>query len=654
MRHTKPHIAILLASSLSLSALGVCQLAVPVFADASKVVCIGSDLTEEEKTLMRYYFGISDDNSVQTIYVTNQDEVDHLSGYIPREQIGTRTVSCAYINPTESGGIKVKTANLQYVTANMIASTLADLGIQNCEVVSACPFQVSGTGALTGIIMAYETATGQTIDTTKKEIATQEVVVTKDIAKDVGNIQAEYIIGQTKQEALEKGLTTPQEIKGIVTDIASKDNIQISDTQVNNIINLTQNIVNQNYGDTYITNVTEINNNIQQEIAISNDINIQVETEEETEKETKKQTEAKPQEPAQTEPSILSGVNDHVLGENVIVSDTTDPSAIVQSIEQSTEQTETPQTETVDFGWTEETNTQTEETERQTETIQTELQTEVKTESAEQQTESEPVTEQATERVTEPATEPVTESVTKQPAETATEAVTERMTEPTTEPATELTTEQGTEPATEPVSEQGAESTTEPATEAVTEPVIETQQLTELYGYNLTTMAPDDAGRFVQMEAYCSQKFPYAEGKEADADAASAMAQKAAETGTTPAQPISEIAKTILDTVYAAYVEALVTPTPDAAEQETEPQKTLEEQLQEVISQMVQADTLTEQDKEEVLKAFNEILHPQITEETGILPETAPETEQDSAGMEKQDLNIDTQMPLETEMPVAW
>lgn len=654
MRHTKPHIAILLASSLSLSALGVCQLAVPVFADASKVVCIGSDLTEEEKTLMRYYFGISDDNSVQTIYVTNQDEVDHLSGYIPREQIGTRTVSCAYINPTESGGIKVKTANLQYVTANMIASTLADLGIQNCEVVSACPFQVSGTGALTGIIMAYETATGQTIDTTKKEIATQEVVVTKDIAKDVGNIQAEYIIGQTKQEALEKGLTTPQEIKGIVTDIASKDNIQISDTQVNNITNLTQNIVNQNYGDTYITNVTEINNNIQQEIAISNDINIQVETEEETEKETEKQTEAKPQEPAQTEPSILSGVNDHVLGENVIVSDTTDPSAIVQSIEQSTEQTETPQTETVDFGWTEETNTQTEETERQTETNQTELQTEIKTESAEQQTESEPVTEQATEQVTESATEPVTEAVTKQPAETATEAVTERMTEPTTEPATELTTEQGTEPATEPVSEQGTESTTKPATEAVTEPVIEKQQLTELYGYNLTTMAPDDAGRFVQMEAYCSQKFPYTESKEADADAASAMAQKAAETGTTPAQPISEIAKTILDTVYAAYVEALATPTPETAEPETEPQKTLEEQLQEVTSQMVQADALTEQDKEEVLKAFDEILHPQIAEETGILSETEPETEQDSAGMEKQDLNIDTQMPLETEMPVAW
>ena len=38
---------------------------------------------------------------------------------------------------------------------------------------------MSGTGALTGIIMAYETATGETIDKAKKDIATQEVVVTR-------------------------------------------------------------------------------------------------------------------------------------------------------------------------------------------------------------------------------------------------------------------------------------------------------------------------------------------------------------------------------------------------------------------------------------------------------------------------------------------
>ena len=151
----------------------------------------------------------------------------------------------------------------------MIASTLADLGIKNCEVVSACPFQVSGTGALTGIIMAYETATGETIDKTKKDIATQEVVVTKDLAKDIGNVQAEYIINQAKAEAVQNNISDKQEIQNTVTNIVNNNNINVSNDQIENITNLTQNIVNENYGDTYINNITEINNNIKQEIAAS-------------------------------------------------------------------------------------------------------------------------------------------------------------------------------------------------------------------------------------------------------------------------------------------------------------------------------------------------------------------------------------------------
>ena len=88
--------------------------------------------------------------------------------YIPLEQIGTRTLSCAYVKPTQSGGIKVRTANLNYVTGNMIANALSTAGVTNCEAVAACPYEVSGTGALTGVIMAYESASGQKLDSTKK------------------------------------------------------------------------------------------------------------------------------------------------------------------------------------------------------------------------------------------------------------------------------------------------------------------------------------------------------------------------------------------------------------------------------------------------------------------------------------------------------
>ena len=307
-----------------------------VFADATKVVSIGNDLTDAQKKTMLKYFGIEGDQSVQRINVTNKDEISHLSSYIPLEQIGTRTVSCAYIKPTESGGIRVRTANLQYVTANMIASTLADLGIKNCEVVSACPFQVSGTGALTGIIMAYETATGETLDKAKKDIATQEVVVTKDLAKDIGNVQAEYVINQAKVDAINGDMKDKEQIQENVTNIVNNNNINISNDQIENITNLTQNIVNENYDNSYTENITEINNNIKQEIDASDDIDIDVDIED---------TNTDDNEELVPDDSITENLDDSLLGDNVIASSTDDASLIVDTAESSESTEESTESE---------------------------------------------------------------------------------------------------------------------------------------------------------------------------------------------------------------------------------------------------------------------------------------------------------------------
>lgn len=323
MRKNNKLLAFICAAATAASGL---TLSMPynVFADATKVVSIGNDLTDAQKKTMLKYFGIEGDQSVQRINVTNKDEISHLSSYIPLEQIGTRTVSCAYIKPTESGGIRVRTANLQYVTANMIASTLADLGIKNCEVVSACPFQVSGTGALTGIIMAYETATGETIDKAKKDIATQEVVVTKDLAKDIGNVQAEYVVNQAKVDAINGDMKDKQQIQENITNIVNNNNINISNDQIENITNLTQNIVNENYDNSYTENITEINNNIKQEIDASDDIDIDVDIED---------TNTDDDEELVPDDSITENLDDSLLGDNVIASSTDDASLIVDTAE---------------------------------------------------------------------------------------------------------------------------------------------------------------------------------------------------------------------------------------------------------------------------------------------------------------------------------
>ena len=219
---------------------------IPAMADASKVVTLGADLTDEQKNTMMKYFK-ADASQVQIITVNNQDERNYLGKYISSAQIGTRTLSCAYVKPTQSGGIKVRTANLNYVTCNMLANALSTAGVSNCEAVAACPYEVSGTGALTGVMMAYETASGKQLDSTKKDLATKEVVVTGDVAQQDGGDNATNIINQAKLQIIGDNVQNADEIYNIVNNIAIQNNVSLSSDELNTITALLQEIVQQNY-----------------------------------------------------------------------------------------------------------------------------------------------------------------------------------------------------------------------------------------------------------------------------------------------------------------------------------------------------------------------------------------------------------------------
>lgn len=219
---------------------------IPAMADGTKVVTLGADLTQDQKNTMMKYFK-ADSSQVQVITVTNQDERDLLGNYVPSEQIGTRTLSCAYVKPTQSGGIKVRTANLNYVTCNMIATALSTAGVNNCEVVAACPYEVSGTGALTGVMKAYESASGQALDSTKKDLAAKEVVVTGNVGQQVGQDNATNIINQAKMQIIGDNIQNADEIYNIVNNIAVQNGITLSQDELDTIVSLLQQIAQQNY-----------------------------------------------------------------------------------------------------------------------------------------------------------------------------------------------------------------------------------------------------------------------------------------------------------------------------------------------------------------------------------------------------------------------
>lgn len=321
-------------------------------ADSQIVVTIGADLNEEQKTAMFRYFGANELTS-NVIYVNNQQEREHLSGYVPIEQIGTRTISCAMVKPTTSGGIHVKTANLNWVTSNMIAATLSTSGVANCEVIAAAPFEVSGTGALTGVMIAYEVASGQTLDPVKKQIATEEMVTTGNIANQVGQAQATDIVNDIKIQIIEGKVVDEQAVKEIVEDVVEeKTNGDFTQEYLDELNHLAVEIANQRYeyqqmeetlqrveqnvsGNTQVQGGTTvvINNNNQDTTNISNNEEADKPAQTEKTTEAEKQTELPPD-------SILTQTDDNALGENVII-DATDKEAVPETepvTEKTTEQ----------------------------------------------------------------------------------------------------------------------------------------------------------------------------------------------------------------------------------------------------------------------------------------------------------------------------
>lgn len=187
-------------------------------ATSTLVLTLGADLSEEQKSYVRQFFGITN-QEINTITITNADERSQLEGLVPDERIGTHTLSCALLKIKTEGGIQVKTANMNYVTSNMIASTLSTSGVYNCEVLTAAPFEVSGTGALTGVMMAYEAAMKVALDPEKKALANEELVITGTIAETVGQAQATLVVNDIKINIARDQITGEAQVKEVVDNV---------------------------------------------------------------------------------------------------------------------------------------------------------------------------------------------------------------------------------------------------------------------------------------------------------------------------------------------------------------------------------------------------------------------------------------------------
>lgn len=205
------------------------------------VVTLGADLTEAQRTAILNEMNVGSD--VKTVEVTNQEEHQYLGKYMSKDTIGTKAISSAKIFLTDNGkGISVKTKNITHITEAMYANTAITAGIKDADIYVTAPFKVSGTAGLTGIIKAFEEATGKKIDEDKKQVANEELVRTQELAKEIkDNTKAVQFMNRLKEEVANENPKTKDEYRDIIINVSNEFNINLTNQTINELINFSQN-----------------------------------------------------------------------------------------------------------------------------------------------------------------------------------------------------------------------------------------------------------------------------------------------------------------------------------------------------------------------------------------------------------------------------
>lgn len=210
--------------------------------DFAPYIAFGADLKADEKATVMQLLGITEEelSGYTTVEITNEEEHQYLDEYIESSVIGTRALSSVRIVKQEEGhGIGVTTNNISYCTEGMYCNALITAGLTDAEVVVAGPFNISGTSALVGAIKAYATMTGEEITQETIDAATNELVVTGQVAETTGDSEkVEQLIAQVKQQVFGDGLTNLEDIRKAVTESAKTLELDLSEEDIDSIVDM--------------------------------------------------------------------------------------------------------------------------------------------------------------------------------------------------------------------------------------------------------------------------------------------------------------------------------------------------------------------------------------------------------------------------------
>ncbi|MDI6604905.1 MAG: DUF1002 domain-containing protein [Thermoanaerobacteraceae bacterium] len=228
------------------------SIAATAFADikpGDQFVTFGSDLTKGQRTQLMDEFGIRDTSNIHIVEVTNQEEYKYLGHILPESVIGTKAISSSLITFQEKGkGLNIKTNNITWVTDSMYKNALITAGITDASITVSAPYPVSGTAALTGIMKAFEVATGKPISDNVKKIANEEMVQTGQIGDKIGDKEKAVELMKRLKEQLSKQSSklSDEQLRNLIENTAKDLGITLTPDEINSLVSLLRKFQNAN------------------------------------------------------------------------------------------------------------------------------------------------------------------------------------------------------------------------------------------------------------------------------------------------------------------------------------------------------------------------------------------------------------------------
>ncbi|MCR6096744.1 DUF1002 domain-containing protein [Salipaludibacillus agaradhaerens] len=211
------------------------------FADAApgdEIVTLGDDLSPQQRETLLNEMNVNEDE-VLIVTVTNEEEHQYLGDYISASVIGSNALSSSKITLLDQGeGVDVETNRITWVSEGMYANALITAGVKDANIYVTAPFNVSGTGALTGLIKAYEASTDEVIPEDQKQVANEELVKTAELSDEYGVEDATELMARIKEALAEENIETEEDLRALIQRIAGELGMTLTDEELNGLVSL--------------------------------------------------------------------------------------------------------------------------------------------------------------------------------------------------------------------------------------------------------------------------------------------------------------------------------------------------------------------------------------------------------------------------------